>query len=47
MTGEEFIYELAARKYKNDKERVARQLLQDFRKGYLGSVSLEYPPVME
>ncbi|WP_330203126.1 ribosome biogenesis GTPase YlqF [Cyanobacterium sp. Dongsha4] len=47
MTGEEFIYELAVKKYKNDKERVARQLLQDFRKGYLGSVALEYPPVME
>lgn len=47
MTGEEFIYNLAHRKYKGDKERVARMLLQDFRKGYLGAVALEYPPVVE
>lgn len=44
MTGEEFIIKLAEFKYNNDLERVARQLLQDFRKGYLGAVSLEYPP---
>ncbi|AUC59823.1 ribosome biogenesis GTPase RbgA [Cyanobacterium sp. HL-69] len=45
LTGEEFIIKLAEIKYKNDQERVARQILQDFRKGYLGKVSLEYPPV--
>jgi len=45
MTGEEFIYKLAEIKYQNDVERVARQLLHDFRKGYLGAISLEYPPV--
>ncbi|BAQ66280.1 ribosome biogenesis GTPase YlqF [Geminocystis sp. NIES-3709] len=45
MTGEEFIIKLAQLKYNNDLERVARQLLQDFRKGYLGAVSLEYPPI--
>jgi len=44
MTGEEFIIKLAQSKYNNDLERVSRQLLQDFRKGYLGTVSLEYPP---
>lgn len=44
MTGEEFVIKLAEIKYNNDRERVARQLLQDFRKGYLGKVSLEYPP---
>ncbi|WP_373480206.1 ribosome biogenesis GTPase YlqF [Geminocystis sp.] len=44
MTGEEFIIKLAESKYNNDIERVSRQLLQDFRKGYLGTVSLEYPP---
>ncbi|NCO78577.1 MAG: ribosome biogenesis GTPase YlqF [Cyanobacteria bacterium] len=44
MTGEEFIIKLAQSKYNNDIERVSRQLLQDFRKGYLGTVSLEYPP---
>lgn len=47
MTGEEFIYQLAQMRYKGDKERVARMLLQDFRKGYLGSVALEYPPVVD
>jgi ribosome biogenesis GTPase A len=45
MTGEEFIIKLARFKYNNDLERSARQLLQDFRKGYLGAVSLEYPPI--
>ena len=45
MTGEDFIHQLAQIKYQNDKERVARQLLRDFRKGYLGAISLEYPPV--
>lgn len=47
MTGEEFILAVAKLKYKNDAERVARQLLQDFRKGYLGAISLEYPPIMK
>jgi ribosome biogenesis GTPase A len=45
MTGEEFLIKLAEFKYNNDLERAARQLLQDFRKGYLGAVSLEYPPI--
>lgn len=45
MTGEEFVYKLAQMKYNNDMERVARQLLHDFRKGYLGAIALEYPPV--
>ncbi|AFZ48720.1 Ras superfamily GTP-binding protein YlqF [Cyanobacterium stanieri PCC 7202] len=45
LTGEEFIFKLAQTKYQNDQERVARQILQDFRKGYLGKVSLEYPPI--
>lgn len=44
MTGEEFIYQLAQLKFNNDKERVARQLLQDFRTGLLGNLPLEYPP---
>lgn len=44
MTGEEFVIKLAQTRYNNDQERVARQILQDFRKGYLGKISLEYPP---
>jgi ribosome biogenesis GTPase A len=47
MSGEEYIYQLAKLKYNDDRERVARQLLQDFRKGYLGKISLEYPPTAE
>jgi len=47
MTGEEFIIKLAQTKYQNDQERVARQILQDFRKGFLGKISLEYPPIRE
>ena len=44
-TGESYIADVAVRHYKGDKERVARQLLNDFRTGVLGSVSLEFPPV--
>ncbi len=44
MTGEDYIHTLAYRRYKGDVERVARQLLQDFRTGVLGPISLEYPP---
>ena len=44
-TGESYIDDVADHHYKGDKERVARQLLNDFRTGVLGSVSLEFPPV--
>lgn len=47
MTAEEYVHELAQLKYNGDRERVARQLLHDFRKGYLGCISLEYPPTDE
>ncbi|MBF2055810.1 MAG: ribosome biogenesis GTPase YlqF [Cyanobacterium sp. T60_A2020_053] len=47
MTGEEFMNELGVMRYQGDRERGARQLLQDFRKGYLGQLSLEYPPCQE
>lgn len=43
-TGESYIADVANHHYKGDKERVARQLLNDFRTGVLGSVSLEFPP---
>jgi ribosome biogenesis GTPase A len=45
MTGEEFIDKIAQIRHKGDKEKVARKLLQDFRTGILGTISLEYPPV--
>jgi ribosome biogenesis GTPase A len=45
MTGEDFIERLANFKYKEDKERVAVQLLNDFRKGIMGQIPLELPPL--
>ncbi|PSB45796.1 ribosome biogenesis GTPase YlqF [Cyanosarcina cf. burmensis CCALA 770] len=43
MTGEEFVYELSAKRDRGDLERTARQILIDFRKGILGTVPLELP----
>lgn len=45
MTGEEFIERLAQTRYKEDKERATMQLLNDFRKGIMGAIPLELPPV--
>ena len=44
MTGEEFIDKLAQVRYSEDRERTACQLLNDFRKGYMGAIALEFPP---
>ena len=44
MTGEAFIQQVSDRSYKGDKERVARQILYDFRTGNLGKIPLELPP---
>ncbi|MEM8827827.1 MAG: ribosome biogenesis GTPase YlqF [Cyanobacteria bacterium P01_G01_bin.19] len=44
MTGEAFIQEVSDRFYKGDKERVARQILYDFRTGNMGQIPLELPP---
>lgn len=44
ITGEAFIQQVSDRSYKGDKERVARQILYDFRTGNLGKISLELPP---
>jgi len=44
LTGEAYIHALAEQRYQNDRERVARQMLNDFRKGILGTIALEYPP---
>jgi ribosome biogenesis GTPase A len=43
-TGEDYLIALAKAKYQDDVERVARKLLQDFRKGILGPLPLEIPP---
>jgi len=44
LTGEDYLHTLADQRYQGDVERVARQLLNDFRKGNLGAIALEYPP---
>ncbi len=43
ITGEAYIHDLAATAYKGDKERVARQLLRDFRTSAIGKIPLELP----
>ncbi|MEL6471870.1 MAG: ribosome biogenesis GTPase YlqF [Cyanobacteria bacterium J06623_4] len=43
-TGETYLVQLADQLYQGDKERAARKLLTEFRKGVLGSMSLELPP---
>ncbi len=45
ITGEAYIHTMAAKRYQNDKERVARQLLHDFRTGAMGAIPLELPMV--
>lgn len=44
LTGEAYLHRLAAQRYQGDIERTARQILNDFRKGTLGAIALEYPP---
>jgi ribosome biogenesis GTPase A len=44
MTGEEYVHQLANSRYQEDPERAALQLLNDFRKGLLGTIPLELPP---
>ena len=43
-TGEAFIQSVSDRSFKGDKERVARQILYDFRTGNMGKIALELPP---
>ncbi|PSB17384.1 ribosome biogenesis GTPase YlqF [filamentous cyanobacterium CCP2] len=43
LTGESYIATLADQKHQGDKERSARQILNDFRKGLLGVIPLELP----
>ena len=44
MTAESYIHQLANRRYQGDGERAALQLLNDFRKGLMGTIPLELPP---
>ncbi len=47
MTGEAYIYQLGDRLHQGDKERVARQILYDFRTGNMGAIPLELPPLLK
>lgn len=47
LTGESYLAELAEQRYNGDSERTARQILNDFRKGILGAMPLELPPLAE
>jgi ribosome biogenesis GTPase A len=43
MTGDAYIHDLSDRLYKGDKEKLARQILYDFRTGNMGAIPLELP----
>ena len=43
MTAESYLHQLASDRFQNDLEKTARQLLNDFRKGLIGTVPLELP----
>ncbi|WP_448524396.1 ribosome biogenesis GTPase YlqF [Parathermosynechococcus lividus] len=44
-SGESYLYDLAQQRYHGNLERAARQLLQDYRRGQLGAIALEQPPL--
>jgi ribosome biogenesis GTPase A len=44
LTGESYIKNFAEQKIQGNRERAARQILNDFRKGTLGAIALELPP---
>jgi ribosome biogenesis GTPase A len=46
LSGEDYLHQLAATRYQGDAERAALQLLNDFRKGLLGAIPLELPPLI-
>jgi ribosome biogenesis GTPase A len=43
MTGESYLEAVAEKKYQGDREKTARQFLNDFRKGNWGAIPLELP----
>jgi ribosome biogenesis GTPase A len=45
MTSEDYLFQVGETKYKGDRERAAVQILNDFRKGLMGAIPLEFPPV--
>jgi ribosome biogenesis GTPase A len=47
QTGEDYLRSLADYKNQGNSDRTARQILNDFRKGNLGAISLELPPTQD
>jgi ribosome biogenesis GTPase A len=45
MTSEDYLFQVGETNYKGDRERAAVQILNDFRKGLMGPIPLEFPPV--
>jgi ribosome biogenesis GTPase A len=45
MTSEDYLFQVGETKYKGDRERAAVQILNDFRKGLMGPIPLEFPPI--
>ncbi|MEK0177768.1 MAG: ribosome biogenesis GTPase YlqF [Oscillatoriales cyanobacterium] len=43
--GENYLHEVAKERHQGDVERMARQMLNDFRTGVLGQLPLELPPI--
>lgn len=44
--GENYLHEVAKDRHQGDVERMARQMLNDFRTGVLGQLPLEFPPIL-
>lgn len=44
--GENYLHEVAKERHQGDVERMARQMLNDFRTGVLGQLPLEFPPIL-
>lgn len=45
LSGEDYIYQLGETRFQGDIERGAMQLLNDFRRGLMGNLPLEFPPL--
>jgi ribosome biogenesis GTPase A len=45
MTAEDYLFQIGEKNYKGDRERAAVQILNDFRKGLMGPIPLEFPPL--
>jgi len=45
MTAEDYLFQVGEKNYKGDRERAAVQILNDFRRGLMGPIPLEFPPI--